>query len=297
MKVFITGGTGFIGTLVVPELIAYGHSVVGLARSESSTRKLRSLGSDTIQGDIEDLDLLRNVGHSVDAIIHCAFIHDFDADNHDLMRNMRKDCEALMALAEGIRGTTKVLLNTNESLATENGVVLREATEKATWWERRLSEDLFKKLASEGVNVRTVRLPCVTHGADDHHGFITTLVNHAKEHGESVYVADGSQHWPSVNKLGVAAIYRLAIEMDLPKGQALHPYEDEVLTIREIAQAIGKKLKVPTKSITPEEAIQYFGFIGRCMALDNQAAKEETVELTGWKPVGLTLLEDIEQTY
>ena len=297
MRVFVTGGTGFVGKVLIPDLISHGHTVVGLARTEASARTLRSLGAETIQGDMESLELFRDTGSKVDAIIHLAFIHDFDAPDHDFVKNVRKDCEALNAMADGIRGTNKVLVHTNESLAAEHGVILAEDTAKATWWERREEEVLFKKLAKEGLNVRTVRLPCVTHGTDDPHGFITALVDYAKTHGQAVYVGNGSGHWPSVNKVDVSAMYRAAIEMDLPKGQVLHPYEDKVMTHLEIAQAIARKYDVPTQSITPEEALQHFGFIGRCMAIDNDATKEETLRLTGWKPKGLSLLDDIERTY
>lgn len=297
MKVFLTGATGYVGSLVAQELIAHGHTVSGLARNDTSAQKLLATGITPVHGDLHDHSTLTQAARDADAIIHCAFIHDFDSPTHDLDKNMRADLDALKALAEGIRGTEKILVHTNESLATDDGVVLTERTKKATWWERKMSEDLFEQLAEEGLNVRTVRLPCVTHGTGDHHGFITALVEFAKKSGFAPYVGEGGQHWPSVNKLDAAVMYRLAIEKDLPKGQNLHPYEDEVFTIGEIARFIGEKLGVEAKSITQEEAVKELGFIGRCMGIDNQVVKEETVRLTGWKPIHSSLREDIRKVY
>lgn len=295
MKVFITGASGFVGSCVTRELIAHGHTVFGLARSETSAAKLKALGATPVQGSLDDLTGLTAAARDADAIIHAAFIHDFADPEHSLTRNVAKDVEALKALAEGVRGTGKVLINTHGTMAGPKGQILTESTAKLPGIERNASEDLFQTLAKEGLNVVTIRLPVTVHGEGDPN-FIPAMLHFAKQNGYAAYVGDGSQRWPHVHKLDAAVMYRLAVETPLPKGQVLHPSDVEV-TVKSIAEVIGKKLGVPVKSVEPEEIQKSLGFIGWAMGTDNPISKEVTVRLTGWKTSQIGVLEDVEKNY
>lgn len=296
MKVFITGATGFVGTCVTQELIAHGHSVSGLARNDASAAKLEALGATPIQGSLEDLSTLTAAAREADAVIHAAFIHDFTDPNHNLSRNVAKDLAALKALAEGVRGTGKVLVNTHGTMAGPKGQIFTESMEKQSGIERNASEDLFRELAKQGLNVVTIRLPVTVHGEGDPN-FVPAMMYFAKQSGYAAYVGDGTQRWPHVHKLDAAVMYRLAIEKPLSRGQVLHPFDDELVSVKSIAETIGKKLGVPVKSVEPEEIQKSLGFIGWAMGTDNPVSKEDTVKLTGWKTTQIGLLEDIEKNY
>jgi nucleoside-diphosphate-sugar epimerase len=296
MKVFLTGATGFVGTCVTTELIAHGHTVSGLARTDASASKLKALGATPVQGSLDDLSTLTAAARDADAVIHAAFVHDFADPNHSMTRNVAMDIAALKALAEGMGGTNKVLINTHGSLVGPEGKTFTESMAKRPGMERNASEDLLKQLAEDGLNVVTIRLPVTVHGEGDPN-FVTAMLHFAKQSGYAAYVGDGSQRWPHVHKLDAAVIYRLAIERPLPKGQVLHPIDNELVTVKSLAEVIGKKLGLPVKSLEAEELQKSLGFIGWAMGTDNPLSKEETVRLTGWTTSQIGVLEDVERNY
>lgn len=296
MKVFITGASGFIGTAVTKELLSHGHTVIGLARSDKSAQKLKALGATPLSGSLDDLATLTAGAKAADAVIHTAFIHDFTSPDHDFNRNAAKDIAALEALAEGVRGTTKPLISSHGTLVGKDGTVLMESTPKEPGNPRNDAEDLFKKLGEEGLKAITIRCSPSVHGVGDPN-FVPALIAGAKASGESIYV-DENAKWPTVALNDVAVLYRLAVEKadGIPNGQVLHGIGSEHST-KEIAELIGRKLGVPVKKVSLEEAMKRFGFIGWALATNNPATKVETEKLTGWKTEGLTLLEDMEKNY
>ncbi|PRP85818.1 NAD-dependent epimerase/dehydratase [Planoprotostelium fungivorum] len=282
LKVFVTGASGFIGTEVTKELISHGHTVVGLARSDASAEKLKNLGAQVVRGGLHDLDTLTSAARSSDAVIHLAFDHSFDRPDYNVAEVCAADIRALRALAEGIRGTKKPLVNTTGTLVAPEGQTLTETTPKQPGPARNQTEDFVQEAAREGLNSVLIRLAPSVHGEGDPN-FLKTLVHNAKKEGRSIYVGDGSHRWPGVSKYDAAVLYRLAVEQQLPPGTVLHAIEEESIRLRDIAEVIGKKLKVPTQSITKEEALAKLGFVGWAISLDNPVTKEKTVELTGWK--------------
>ncbi|KAF2182744.1 NAD-dependent epimerase/dehydratase [Zopfia rhizophila CBS 207.26] len=297
MKVFVTGASGFVGTQVTKELLKHGYEVLGLARSDASAQKLKSLGATPHPGSLDDLASLTAGAKAADAVVHMAFIHDFLAPDHDFARNCATDIAALEALAEGVRGTNKVFINTHGTIVGKDGAVLTETTPKEPGLPRNASEDLFVKFGQEGLKAITIRLSPSVHGVGDP-SFVPALIGGAKATGESIYV-DENARWPSVSKYDAAVLYRLAIENaeKIPNGQFLHAIEDVSHLTKDIAELIGKKLGVPVKQVTMEEAIKRLGFIGYALSTNNLVTKEETEKLTGWKIKGNTLLEDIEENY
>jgi nucleoside-diphosphate-sugar epimerase len=120
----------------------------------------------------------------------------------------------------------------------------------------------------------------------------TILIGIARKTGKSAYVGTGAARVQAVHRLDVAALFRLAVEKGTP-GAKYQGVGDQGVTYKEIAEAIGKKLKLPVVSIPPEEAMNHFGFLGNFVAKDNPASSDVTQKALGWKPTHPTLLVDL----
>jgi nucleoside-diphosphate-sugar epimerase len=138
-----------------------------------------------------------------------------------------------------------------------------------------------------------VRLPPTVHGEGDH-GFVPALIQVARDRGVSAYIGDGANRWPTVHRLDAARLFRLALE-NAPAGSVLHAVGDEGVPIRAVAEVIARKLELPLRSITPEEAADHFGFLAGFLAADIPASSAITRERFGWQPTRPGLLADLEQ--
>jgi nucleoside-diphosphate-sugar epimerase len=296
MRIFVTGASGHIGHPVVRELVAAGHDVVGLARSEPSAEKIRAAGAAVRLGTLDDLDLLHDAARSADGVIHLAFKHDLALTGGDFMGAVNADLRAVEAIGEALAGSNKPFVNTNGTMLLAHSVRDRMGTEDDAGQEggnpRFASEGLSLRFAGRGVRASIVRLAPTVHSSLDHHGFIPMIVAAARKHGFSPYVGDGSARWPAVHTLDAAKLYRLAVE-SAPPGARLHAAADEGVPFRAIAEAIGRGLALPAKSVSPEEAQKLLGFVGLIMTLDNPTSSARTRERLGWKPAHPGLLDDI----
>lgn len=269
MRVFVTGATGHIGSLVVTELLNSGHEVSGLARSDTSAAALTAAGAQVHHGTLDDLDHLRTATAEADGVIHLAFIHDFS----NFAAALTTDLRAVETMGAALEGTGKPFVIT----AHRNG----EASENAA-------------IALAGVRSSVVRLAPSVHGPADHHGFIPTLIRIAREKGVSAYVGDGANRWPAVHELDAARLFRLALEA-APAGSQLHGVGDEGVPFREIAESIGRHLNVPVVSVSREEATAHFGWLGTIASVDIPASSAATQELLRWRPAHPGLMLDLEE--
>ncbi|MDR0848370.1 MAG: SDR family oxidoreductase [Propionibacteriaceae bacterium] len=285
MKVFITGGTGFIGSEVIQELVAAGHEVVGLSRSEKSKQALAALGASSFDGSLEDLDSLKRGAQSVDAVIHCAFVHNFA----DFAAAGATDRQAIEAIGEALVGTNKPLLVTSGVPGGVSGHVVTEADGSGAF--PRMSETAALPFAQREVCVTLVRPSRFVHGQALTNGFIAALLGIAAQKGVSAYVGDGNNHIHAVNVLDLAKLYLLALEKNSPA--TYQGVGDGAIPFRDVAEAIGKRLNVPTASISPEQAAEHFGFLGPIVGADNPASSEMTQAALGWRPTHPSLLEDL----
>ena len=296
MRVFVTGASGHIGSAVVPELLAAGHQVIGLARSDGSAEALAAAGAEVRRGDLDDLDGLREAAGAADGVIHLAFRHDLMGAG-DYEGASAADLAATKALAAGLEGTGKPLVTTSGTLMLAfAGITGRPGTEAdfASGGPRVDAENLVIGLAERGVRSSVVRLPPVVHSSLDHHGFAHILIGIARQAGVSGYVEDGANRWPSVHTLDAATVYRLAIE-SAPAGTRLHAVADEGVPFRDIAAAIGHGVGVPTASISAADAAERFAFLGRMVGVDNPTSSELTRKLLNWNPTYPGLIEDLAQ--
>jgi nucleoside-diphosphate-sugar epimerase len=293
MHVFVTGGSGQTGPAVVAELIAAGHTVTGLARSDAAAARLESLGATPHPGSLDDLASLRDGAEAADGVLHMAYGGDFS----DLDDMMRRDRTAIEALGRPLEHSGKPLVVTSGTLVLPGG---RETTEEdepdvagiAAF--RIAGERACLGFAARGVRASVVRLAPTVHGPEDH-GFIPMLIATARETGVSAYVADGANRWPAVHRLDAAVLFRLAVEK-APAGNVLHGVAESGVTLRSIAEAIARGLDLPTVSLTPGEAATHFvsPFMATAYGFDGPVSSSRTRELLGWSPTRPTLLEDLE---
>ena len=298
MRVFVTGASGWIGSAVVPELLAHGHSVVGLARSDASAAALEQAGAEVVRGGIDDLDVLRDAAAASDGVIHLAFKHDI-AFSGDYAGAATADSAAIEILGSALEGTGKPFFIASGVLGlTAPGQVATEtdghdidpsAVGPAA---RALNAELALSFAERGVRSGTVRLAPTVHGEGDE-GFMASIVGVAKEKGVSAYVGDGSNRWPAVHRSDAARLYRLALEQ-APAGSTLHAVAEEGVSFRDIAEATGRRLDVPVTSIDPADAAAHFGWLGGFIGLDSRASSAATRELLGWQPAGPSLIDDLD---
>jgi nucleoside-diphosphate-sugar epimerase len=293
MRVFVTGATGFIGTSVVQELINAGHTVLGLARSDVGAASLRFLGAkvEVHRGDVEDLESLRSGAAASGGVIHTAFVHDFS--------RFKEVCEidrrAIEALGDALAGSDRPLI-----VSSGTAVVFtpgRPSTEEddPNSPMPRVSEQAGAAVAAKGVRVAVVRLPQVHDPVKQ--GLITYLVDLARAKGVSAYVGDGSNRWPAAHRLDVARLYRLglekAVEQD-PKGIRYNAVAEEGVPLREIAEVVGRGLKVPVVSKSADEAGEHFGWLAHFVVADIPASSALTQKWLGWRPTGPGLITDLK---
>jgi nucleoside-diphosphate-sugar epimerase len=293
MRVFVTGATGYIGSAVVRELLDAGHQVTGLARSDTSAAALTAAGADVHRGDLAAPDSLRAGAAAADGAIHLAFNN--ISETTDFAASLAADLRAVEAIGAALDGSGKPFAVTSGTFML--GTLGRLGTEEdtgAAGVPRVASEDATIALAERGVRASVVRLAPTVHGEGDKAGFISTLIGIARAKGVSAYVGDGSNRWPAVHRLDAARLFRLATEA-APAGSRLHGAAEEGVPFRDIAEAIGRQLKLPVASITAEEAGDHFGFLSAFVTFDNPTSSTLTRERLGWKPEGPALIPDIEK--
>lgn len=289
MRLFLTGATGFIGSALVPELLAAGHQVVGLTRSDAGARALREAGVEPYHGTLEDPESLTRGAARADGVIHTAFDHEFSK----FVENCEKDGRAIAALGAALAGSDRPLLITS-GIAMGAGEPGRPATEDVFDVHhphpRSASERAGNALLDDGVNVSVLRLPQVHDPFKQ--GLVTPLIALAREKGVSAYVDDGRHRWAAGHVGDVARLYRLAVERREP-GARYHAVGEEGIACREIAEAIGRGLGVPVVSVSAREAPAHFGWLSMFVCTDMSASSLLTQARLDWRPSGPTLLDDL----
>ena len=292
MRVFVTGASGHLGSAIVPELIAAGHDVVGLARSDAAAATITAYGASVHRGDLADLDGLAKAAADADGVIHLAFDHE-RMRTGDWAAAIAADLDVLHAFGDTLAGTGKALVGTSGTLAVAN--LGRPGTEEDAGnpGGRTDAENAVIGFAERGVRSSVVRVPPVTHSTLDRHGFARTLIAIARQTGVAGYPGDGTNRWAAGHTLDVAHLYRLALE-GAPAGTRWHAAGDEGIPVREIAQSIGDHLGLPAESIPADRLQQHFGFLAAVIVLDNPTSTAVTRRVLGWQPAHPGLLADFD---
>ena len=292
MRVFVTGATGFIGSRVVKELIAAGHQVIGLCRSDEKAPALAAAGAEVYRGSIDDPDSLKDGAARSDGVIHLAFNHDFSK----FVANCETDRRVIETLGSVLAGSDRPLIVTSGTAIAK--VAPGRAGDRGRSHDhlhdfpRAASEEATADVAANGVNASVVRLPQVHD--PERQGLISPWIAIAREKGVFAYIGDGRNRWPAAHVSDVARLYRLAIEK-AERGAMYNAVAEEGVPARDIAETIGRRLKLPVKSIAPEEAEAYFGWLAHLAARDMPASSEKTRKKLGWRPTGPGLIADLEQ--
>ena len=289
MRIFVTGAPGFIGSALIPELIQAGHQVLGLTRSESGAEKLQALGAEVLHGNIEDLDSLREGAAKSDGVIHLAFNHDFS----QFQKNCDDDRQAIQAIGEVLLGSNRPFIVTSGTAIAANvdGKPSTEDGPSAPWNPRAASEAALKELTERGVNTTVVRLAQIHDTRKQ--GLVPYVTAAAREKRVSAYIGDGGNRWPAAHVSDTARLYRLAFEK-AERGAIYHAVDEEGVSMKAIAEAIGRGLKVPVVSIKPEEAEAQFGWLSRFAGHDMPSSSAITQEKLNWKPTGPGLIADLD---
>ena len=289
MRVFVTGATGFIGTELVKELIEMGHQVRGLTRSDAGAEQLKAVGAEAHRGDLQDLDSLRSGARGMDAVVNLAFNHD---DFSKFAQNAADEMKAIEALGSAL-APGKLLVVTSGIGPGAPGQVRKETDPPADSPAMpRRPEQAAQAVAAKGVHAAIVRLSQV-HDARKQ-GLVTRVIQIAREKGVSAYVGDGANRWAAAPLKDVAHLYRLAIEKTGPGVTTYHAVQEEGVSLRDIAETIGKGLKAPVVSIPAERAGEHFGmFFGHAATRDMPGSSEWTRKTLGWEPTGPGLIEDL----
>ena len=292
MRVFLTGATGFVGSAVINELLSHGHQVLGLTRSDQGAEALRAAGAEPYPGTLEDLDRLRQGAETTDGTIHCGFIHDFSNFAH----SCEVDRAAIETIGTALAGSDRPFLTTSGlagfapgRLATEEDAPAPNATPRAP------AEGLTLGFAAKGVRAGVVRLSPSVHDAGDH-GFLPMIIGIAREKGLSAYVGEGDNRWAGVHRRDAARLYRLALEKG-HAGWCYHGVGDEGVPTRELAETIGRRLNLPVKSLSAEEAAGHFGWMAFFFGMTLAASSTLTRNRLNWRPTHPGLLADLDQDH
>jgi nucleoside-diphosphate-sugar epimerase len=291
MRVFVTGATGWIGSATVDDLLAAGHEVTGLARSDASAAALQAKGAHVRRGDLDDLEAIRAGAEAAEAVIHLANKHDWS----DMAGTAAAERAAVQTIGDALAGTGRPFMLASGVAALTQG---RPATENdaspfhGPESPRGGSENLALEFVDRGVHTVSLRFAPTVHGAGDY-GFTAMVAAVAREKGVSGYPGDGTNRWAAVHRSDAARLVTLGLEK-APAGARLHAVAEAGVPTREIAEAIGRALGLPVTSIAPDDVQGHFGFIGTFFGMDLAATSTATRELLGWIPTGPTLIEDID---
>jgi nucleoside-diphosphate-sugar epimerase len=289
MHVFITGATGFIGTELVKELIGAGHQVRGLTRSDEGAELLKTAGAEIHRGDIEDLESLRSGARGMDVVVNLAFDHDMSK----FAENAQNEIKAIEALGSALEPGKLLLVTSGVAITTGGPGHLRKETDPPIDSPAipRRSEQAAQSVAKRGVHVGVLRMSQVHDTRKQ--GLVIYLIQIAREKGVSAYVGDGAFRWAAAPVKDVAHLYRLAVEKTGAGVTTYHAVQEEGVSLRDIAEAIGSGLNIPVVSIPPDKAEEHFGMFAHFAMMDMPASSEWTRKTLGWETTGPGLIEDL----
>jgi len=290
MRIFVTGASGWIASAAVPALLAAGHQVTGLARSDAAAERVAALGAEVVRGGLDDPARLGEIAAASDGVVHLAYIHDFSRMQHAA----EADRAAIEAIGDALAGTDRpfVIASGVMGLSVDGRPATEQDEPDPIAHPRVANARATLDLAGRGVRSSVVRFAPTVHGAGDY-GFLAVLVGIARDKGVSGFIGDGANRWPAVHRLDAGDLVRLAVD-DAPHGSIWHAVAEEGIPTRDIAKAIGRGLGLPVVSIDPGQAAEHFGWMGMFFGMDAPASNDLTRQKLGWEPTHPGLVADID---
>jgi nucleoside-diphosphate-sugar epimerase len=295
MNVFLTGATGYIGSLVGKQLQAAGHTVVGLARTEAAADKLRQRGIEPLLGDLRDTEILARAARAADGVIHTAFIHDFS----DIEGAVNVEQTAIATFTDALANSGKPLVATSGTgLLGDTGDRIIDDREiiipKDALASRAAAEQAILQAAQQNVRSIALRLPIFVYG----HGrsqFIPILIQDAQQAGRARFIEPGDYQYSVIHVDDVAKLFVLALEKGRA-GAVYHAVSESGISIKAIAEAIARLLGCAVQGMSKEEAIQVWGLsLTTFFSINNQVSCTRAEADLGWRPeIKITMLDDIE---
>lgn len=287
MRIFITGGTGYIGSAVVAALVKAGHEVSGLVRSAESARVLEAMGGRAVEGDLKDGSTYAAAAAKAEALVHAAF--EYSA------RGVEADRTAVDTLLDAARRTKALVLytsgcwvlgNTGDGPADESASTER-AAELVAWRPAHERAVLEAGDAAGGPATAVIR-PGMVYGGRG--GLASHLFESAVETGAAEYVGDGANRWSMVHREDLADLYRLVVERTA-RG-IFHGVDGHAARVAEAARAASEAAGKggATRSVPLEEARRKLGPVADALCLDQVLAAPRSAEL-GWRPARASFVE------
>jgi nucleoside-diphosphate-sugar epimerase len=273
MRIFLTGGSGYIGRATIAELLRRGHVVEALARSEQAARAVEDAGAIAVRGRLTDLNVLNHAAARAEAVIHLA-----QAESAEM------DLAAATAMQDGVGAGTYVHTGGTWVYGDTDGV----QDETAPWnppnvvaWRKSVEDAVLARAADGGRPV--IVQPGLLYGGDNR------LIGHflvapGKLNGAVPYIGEGANRWALVHVDDVATLYVAALEAKA--GSVYIGVGEGHPTMKQAAEAAsrGAGLEGRTVSITLEQARAQMGPVADAFALDQQLTAAKARRELGWTP-------------
>lgn len=293
MKVFLTGATGYVGSVVAEKLLEKRREVLGLARNDAAEGKLVERGIEPLRGDLKNVESLQRGAEQADAIIHTAFIHDFS----DYNGAVQTENAAITAFAEALAGTNKPFISTSGSgflgdTKSDSADENYPLDPNSPFLARGASEQDTLKLSQKGVRSVVLRLPLFVYGRGGR-SFVPFMIEQAKRNGAANYIGAGAEKASAVHVEDAADLYLLALETGTAKG--LYNVAAEIVSHKKLNESIAQLLNIQAKSISIDKAKEQFGAMFGFLSINNCLSAEKAQSELGWRAkAGKNILEDIE---
>ncbi len=292
MHIFVTGATGFIGSVLTEKLQAHGHTITGLARSDKAIAALEQRGAKALKGSVQDAAVLTEGAKQAQAVIHLALSQGPDA--------VATDQQAIAALIEGLADTNHTLIYTSGSLVTgDTGTGITDEstpidTKSVLGWRGQHELQVFDG-TKRGIRSLVIRPASIVYGRGG--GIVATnLLQSVRQFGAASYIGSGETRKSPVHVDDLANLYVLALEKSAP-GELYIGASKEIVIIKELAEEASKAAGADGKtfSVPLEQARQQMSFLADVMVQNSVVSSTKAERMLGWQASGPGLMQEFER--
>lgn len=295
MKLFITGGTGYIGRAVARTAISLGHKVTALVRDDKSQAagELIRLGASLHLGDLRSPESFSAAAGAADGVIHAASTNDALAGTADeaavvaMLSQMHSGAAFVYTSGIWVYGDTR-----GEPAAEASAL---NPTPLVAW--RPAVEQRVRALAAGRSIAAVILRPGMVHGYGG--GVFGMLAGMARQSGCVKLVGDRRNHWPAVHVDDLAAAYLSAVERATRGeaaviGQIFNVVAEDGVAVAEMGDAIRRSIGADRVESWPlDDARKSLGPFADALALDQAASGKLARCVLAWKPQGPGLIADL----